>query len=212
VHIPISYAEVSDAQRLELARAVRDLPGPVYVHCHHGKHRSPAATAALGVALGLITPDDGVAFMKEAGTSPSYAGLYACVAAAAPASAAQLDAAPALFPPVVRARGIVAAMLEVDEAFEHLARIAASGWRTPGDHPDLVPAAEAGRLADHLRLSGEDPDLHDELRRWLARADATASALEEALVAGRPRADLDARFAAVRASCTDCHAQHRDAR
>src|SRR5262249_21685483 len=35
VHIPVTYAEVTTEQRLEIARAIRDLPGPVYLHCHH---------------------------------------------------------------------------------------------------------------------------------------------------------------------------------
>ena len=28
-----------------LARAARTLPGPIFVHCHHGMHRGPAAAA-----------------------------------------------------------------------------------------------------------------------------------------------------------------------
>jgi protein tyrosine phosphatase (PTP) superfamily phosphohydrolase (DUF442 family) len=42
VHLPIGYGGVSEEQGLRLARAVHDLPGPIYLHCHHGKHRGPA--------------------------------------------------------------------------------------------------------------------------------------------------------------------------
>lgn len=215
VHIPITYAEVTLAEQLELARAIRDLPGPVYVHCHHGKHRSPAAAAAAAVALGLITPAQGVAYMKDAGTAPNYEGLYACVSVARTATPAQLDAAPAGFPAVRQADGIVAAMVEVDAAFEHLSAIKGAGWQVPADHPDLVPAAEAGRLTDNLRLSGEDPgvaDLGDDFARRLADAVARASALEEAIVGGAPASELDARFTLARTSCKDCHATYRDRR
>src|SRR5262245_3837035 len=38
IHLPIGYDGVPRAKALRLARAVRDLPGPVYLHCHHGKH------------------------------------------------------------------------------------------------------------------------------------------------------------------------------
>lgn len=215
VHVPITYAEITDAERLELARAVRDLPGPIYLHCHHGKHRGPAAAAAAAVALRLLEPADAVAFMRRAGTAAAYEGLYECVATARPASQVELDAAPADFPAVREAQGLVAAMVEVDRAFEHLLEVRAAGWTVPRDHPDLVPAAEVGRLADNLRLGADDPlslEQGDEFLRRLAEAKRAASELEEALVRGAARDELEARFAPVQASCKDCHARFRDQR
>ena len=215
VHIPITYAEVTESERLELARAVRDLPGPIYLHCHHGKHRGPAAAAAAAVALRLLVPADAVEFMKRAGTAPSYEGLYECVATAHAATQIELDAAPSDFPAAREAQGLVAAMVEVDEAFEHLNDIRAAGWSVPRDHPDLVPAAVAGSLTDNLRLSADDPLSREHGEEFLARlAEAThaASELEEALVRGAEPDELDARFEPVQASCTDCHARWRDRR
>jgi protein tyrosine phosphatase (PTP) superfamily phosphohydrolase (DUF442 family) len=213
VHIPITYAEATKEQQLELARAVRDLPGPIYIHCHHGKHRSPAAAAAVAVALGESSPEDAVAFMKTAGTAANYKGLYACVANAVVATTAILDGAPATFPSVRTPQGITEAMVGVDECYEHLGFINAAGWQVPNDHPDLVPAAEAGRLADHLRLSGEDPKvkaLGAAFTRRLADATATATALEELIVANAPKNKLDGKWKLVVASCKDCHAVYRD--
>src|SRR5262245_42817749 len=43
VHLPHGYDGVPSERVLELAKAVRELPGLIYIHCHHGKHRSPAA-------------------------------------------------------------------------------------------------------------------------------------------------------------------------
>ncbi|MBX3357173.1 MAG: cytochrome c [Phycisphaeraceae bacterium] len=215
VHIPVTYANVTNAQRLEIARAIRDLPGPVYVHCHHGKHRGPAAAAAAAVALGIMTPDEGIAFMKAAGTASNYQGLYACVSTAVVASAAEIDSAPADFPQVRRAHGLVAAMVEVDQAYELLGEIRAAEWQVPKTHPDLVPAAEAGRLTDNLRIGGEDPkcrDLGDDFVKRLAAAVEEASALEEGIVAGEPPESLDAKWKIVAASCKDCHATYRDRR
>lgn len=48
------------------------------------------------------------------------------------------------FPEVSRPDDVVAAMVVIDNAFEHLKAIEAAGWSVPKDHPDLVPAAEAG--------------------------------------------------------------------
>lgn len=220
VHLPITYAEVSDAERLAIARALRDLPGPIYVHCHHGMHRSPAAVAAAGVALGLVTPEEGVAFMRRAGTAPSYEGLYACVAAAKVASDAELSAAPAAFPAVQRPEGLTGSMVTTDVAWEHLGAIRAAGWKVPADHPDLVPAAEAGILADSLRVgaeavaaepAGERRERSDLLERMRAAA-GEAAALEQALVEGASPARLEQLYAPVSRSCKSCHARHRDRR
>lgn len=213
VHIPLTYAEVSPQQQLEIARAVRDLPGPIYIHCHHGKHRSPAATASVAVALGQATPDEAVAFMKKAGTAPTYTGLYACAAGAVVLSDAALNAAPADFPAIRAPQGMTDAMVEIDIAYDHLGSIRAAGWQTPKDHPDLVPAAEAGRLADHLRFSHEDPkakSLGDDFNARLAKAIAEAGALEEAIIARAAKPDLESKWKLVVASCKDCHVLYRD--
>lgn len=213
VHIPTTYAETTIEQQLEIARAVRDLPGPVYIHCHHGKHRSPAASAAAMVVLGRITPEQGVAFMKKAGTAAGYAGLYACVAEARPVDRATLDAAPADFPAVRRPKGVTAAMVEIDEVFEHLKEVRAAGWSVPPENPDLVPAALAGRIADLLRHSGEDPKVApwgSAYAALLADAIARATALEDAIIAKADAARLETDWAKVSASCKDCHVKHRD--
>jgi hypothetical protein len=218
VHIPITYSTVTTEQQLEIARAIRDLPGPVYLHCHHGKHRGPAAAAAAAVLLGMMNPDEAVAFMKEAGTADTYTGLYQCVAEATPASTAALDAAPGAFPEVRRAHGIVAAMVEIDLALEHLREVRDAGWTTPADHPDLVPAAEAGRLTDNLRFAHEDEKAHehgDDFMKKMEQAIAEASTLEE-LIVGNARAEvggaerLEAAYRAMSASCTACHVAYRD--
>jgi protein tyrosine phosphatase (PTP) superfamily phosphohydrolase (DUF442 family) len=213
VHIPITYAEVTEEETVEIARAIRDLPGPIYVHCHHGKHRSPAAAAAAAVALGRISADDGVSFMKTCGTAPNYVGLYASVAAMAPVGGSRIDGAPHDFPAVRTPQGIVGAMVDADTVFDHLKDISAAGWTVPADHPDLVPAAEAGRLVDLLRVSGEDPRARAHgagFDALLAHAVEVATELETGIVAGAPKSQLDAAFAKVQASCKDCHAKHRD--
>lgn len=215
VHIPITYAEVPEKEKLEIARAIRDLPGPIYIHCHHGKHRSPAAAAAAAVSLGMATPDEAVAFMKKAGTAPNYTGLYQCVAEATVVSAAAVNAASSEFPAIQKPVGMVAAMVEVDVAYEHLGDIRAAGWKTPKDHPDLVPAAEAGRLADQLRFSGEDARSQAKGEDYAAKlqsAISRATALEAGIVNGESADQLEARWKLVAASCKECHSVYRDKR
>src|SRR5262245_57669653 len=77
VHLPIGDDGVPREQALRIAMAVRDLPGPVYVRCHHGKHRGPAAAAAAHLLLDeKCSVATAVAEMQRAGTDPHYAGLY----------------------------------------------------------------------------------------------------------------------------------------
>lgn len=215
IHLPIGYNGFDEERRVELVRAARDAmaDGPVYLHCHHGKHRSAGAAAAVGASLGWMTPEEAVARMKVSGTAPNYTGLYACAANASVLSEAAIEAAPAEYPEVSPPAGFVKGMVEIDVVMEHLKAIEAAGWMTPPDHPDLVPAAEAGRLADLLRVHAEGaraekegPDFAEHLRENGRRA----SAVEEGLLARAEGAELSARLKLVSASCKDCHAKYRD--
>ncbi|CAN5308491.1 hypothetical protein BH11PLA2_BH11PLA2_49010 [soil metagenome] len=76
VHLPVGYDGISTDTAYKLAKAVQSLPGPVYVHCHHGKHRGPAAVAAIRLCLEPeYTPADASQWMTAAGTDPKYKGL-----------------------------------------------------------------------------------------------------------------------------------------
>jgi protein tyrosine phosphatase (PTP) superfamily phosphohydrolase (DUF442 family) len=214
VHLPIGYHGMDDSQRLALARAVRDLPGSVYVHCHHGKHRSAAAAGAIAVTLGRATPEQMVSRMTLAGTSGHYPGLFACVKSATPASESELARADAHFPERAEPRGLVGAMIEIDAAHDRLALVEAAGWNVPREHPDLVPAAEAGRLADHFRLLMTNEHVGGRSANFAAgfeHAARLANDLEARLVSGSPaRALLSEHFNLMTQSCRDCHAKHRD--
>jgi len=227
VHLPIGYDGFDDARKAELVRAVRDLPRPIYMHCHHGKHRSAGAAAAVAVSLGWMTNEQAAARMKVSGTAAGYKGLWACAAKAAPMAAAVIDAASAEFPEVTRPESFVATMVAIDEAFDRLKLAEKAGWKAPADHPDLAPVADAGKLADLFRLVDEaslrkcSPAGADELKTWMGRSAASAAQLEAALGrAGTPglaeadalaaRSAATASMAALAADCKACHAKHRD--
>ncbi|HMQ14850.1 MAG TPA: hypothetical protein PKC49_02645 [Phycisphaerae bacterium] len=223
VHLPIGYNGMDERRTLELARAVHDLPGPVYLHCHHGKHRSAGAAGAAAVTLGRLTIDEAVSRMKVSGTSPAYKGLYECVSVATVADRARLLSADDSFPRVWRTSGLVRSMVEIEQAWEHLRLIERAAWTTPRDHPDLVPAAEAGRLADLLRNLVEDESGRSrpaEYAEWMRESARLAAALEEGMVRAQEapgasdgaisRAHLSRQLALITRSCKDCHARYRD--
>lgn len=219
IHIPTQYARVTGNEQLEVSRAINSSldKGNVYIHCHHGKHRSPAQAAAAAVGLGWMSADQAVAYMKRAGTADIYQGLYSCVAESEALPAAELNAPvrPGEFVPLKKPAGLVDAMIAIDAAYDHLNEIKLSGWAVPKDHPDLVAADEAGKLTDHFRFSGEDPRAKvkgDDFTNQLAKAVASSTALEAGILRKDDSNKLDALWAPVASSCKDCHKQYRDKR
>lgn len=214
IHLPIGYNGFDEKRKLQLVRATRDAMtvGPVYIHCHHGKHRSAGAAATIATCLGWETADDGIARMKIAGTSPAYRGLYACAASANVVSMEVLDDVPGDFPERWQPSNFVEAMVEIDEAMEHLKQIAKAGWKTPANHPDLVPAAEAGRIVDHMRTLGEGEYVQakgDVFAGFLSAARGHAQELEDGLTQGTVK-NAARTFEVLDASCKACHAKFRD--
>lgn len=217
IHLPIGYNGFDDERKMELVRAARDAlaEGPVYIHCHHGKHRSAGAAGTVAVSLGWLTSDEGIARMKVSGTAPNYTGLYECTAESSLVDPSVIDAVPADFPEVSQPATFVKAMVELDHVNDHLKAIEKAGWKTPADHPDLVPVAEAGRLVDLFRLieaAQETKANPAEFAELIVRDRDRAQMIED-LLAGDEALDpakLSAQFKAIQASCKECHAKYRD--
>jgi hypothetical protein len=207
-----------------IARAARDLPGPVYIHCHHGKHRGPAAAAVVRLCLDRqCSVETALEEMRRAGTDPRYTGLYAAPGQfrrPAPgeldASLPDLDAVPADFPEVAEVAALAQVMAGVDERWDNLKRLRAAGWGGSDDHPDLEPAHEAAQLLELFREAGRLPAVQqrpEEFRRWLADAEQNANDLEKVL-RRLPGKDVESEsgqvFGKLGASCSRCHAKYRD--
>jgi protein tyrosine phosphatase (PTP) superfamily phosphohydrolase (DUF442 family) len=126
VHLPIGYDGVGADRAAMIAKAIRDLPGPVYIHCHHGKHRGPAATmAALRCLDAKVSAEVATTFLRTAGTDPKYAGLYADADRSPPT----LDAASCEFPEVSPVSDLTRVMVHIDEVWSRLkAKPTASDW------------------------------------------------------------------------------------
>jgi protein tyrosine phosphatase (PTP) superfamily phosphohydrolase (DUF442 family) len=216
VHVPIGYDGIPREKQVVLAKAFRELPGPFYVHCHHGKHRGPAACMIGRMALDGITPEQAVAEMKDRGTDPRYRGLYAVPTTFREPTPEELAAAPSEFPAAVVVSGMTEAMVHVDATWERLKAVRKTSWKTPADHPNVEPAHEATILAEHFRELARTDDVarRDEaFRRHLKASEDAAWELSAALRAGA----LDAKKAAeafdsIASSCAKCHTAYRDNR
>ena len=216
VHVPIGYDGIPDATRLELAKTFEELGklGPVFVHCHHGKHRGPAACAIARVMLDGATHEQLVAEMKRAGTAPKYKGLYEVAETFERPSADALAATVAPMRETAPTPAMQQSMVLVDATWERLKQVKDAGWKTPADHPDVEPSHEATILAEHFRelarleSVAKEPDA---FRGHLKESEEAAWALAKALEKGALDADA-AKKALERgaASCTACHAAFRD--
>jgi len=219
IHLPIGYNGFDETRKLELVRATRDAmaDGNVYLHCHHGKHRSAGAAGAIAASLGWLTPEQAVDRMKVSGTAPNYTGLYACTANATVLDARTIDDVPANFPEVSQPATFVKSMVEIDEINDRLKLIEQAGWTAPGSHPDLVPVAEAGRMADLFRLLESTDKVKsqpEDFQHGMALNAQQAQMLEDLLTpaAGTAldTAKLSDIFKQIQATCKGCHAKHRD--
>jgi protein tyrosine phosphatase (PTP) superfamily phosphohydrolase (DUF442 family) len=219
VHLPIGYDGVPPEQALRIAKAVRDLPGPVYIHCHHGKHRGPAAAAVAHLCLddqcGVETALEG---MRQAGADPHYTGLYDAPRDLRRPTREELDRVPNEFPEVAQVPALAQLMVSVDERWERLKLVHVAGWKTPPGHPDLDPPHEALQLLEQYTEAARLPEARDRpetFRAWLTEARKSAEALEQSLRVAKDRGKINEKsaeeaFRAVNDSCVRCHAEYRD--
>jgi protein tyrosine phosphatase (PTP) superfamily phosphohydrolase (DUF442 family) len=220
VHLPHGYDGISTTQAALLAKAVRDLPGPIYIHCHHGKHRSPAAAAVACVGAGLIPRESSAAILKLAGTSPNYRGLYVSAARTQPLNSDELDRLPADFPESVKPSELAQAMVALEHTHDHVKQLASNKWRALEKSPDLESAHEALLLREHYTelLRAEAVQSHPQkFRELLKTGEAAAQELEESLNAWKQAGmtaaapvELDEALAHITQNCTTCHQQFRD--
>jgi protein tyrosine phosphatase (PTP) superfamily phosphohydrolase (DUF442 family) len=215
VHLPVGYHGIPREQVLRLAKAVRDLPGPVYVHCHHGRHRGPAAAAAVQLCLDPgWTPDRAEAWMTAAGTDPKYTGLTGLPKSLVRPTADELDRLPVDFPATATVPDLTRLMVDVDARWDHLRLAKAAGWVTPKGHPDVDPPHEAVMLAELYREAVRLSEVKAKGGEFLKQfADAEAAAAELSAAIRGKDADAAAKaFAECQAACAGCHQGHRDRR
>lgn len=205
IHLPIGYDGVPAARIPELVSAAGG--EKIFVHCHHGKHRGPAAVAVICEASAGWSPTTAKAWLREAGTSEEYAGLYRSVAEFRPVTKEQLAKVGPL-PEVAITPGLVDAMVAIDERYDALKAAQKNGWKTAAEN-------EATLLWEHFReLARNDDTLKrsDDFRSKLAEGETAADRLRAALKSPGDFEKADAAFEAVAQNCSACHKAQRNAK
>ncbi|MBC8003709.1 MAG: cytochrome c [Opitutaceae bacterium] len=213
-HLPFGYDGVPTNRVDELVKAALTQAGAIYVHCHHGLHRGPAAVAVICEATAGWTTNQAVAWLKQAGTSPDYPGLYRSAVEFRRPTAEALERI-ANLPEVAKTSSVIDTMVAIDEEFDRLKAAQKAGWSKIPDQPALItPEHSATMLWEHFRemeradATAKHPD---DYRGKLT--DAVKSADQFRRLLREKKLDVAANDAAMQSvgrSCTACHKQYRN--
>jgi tRNA-Thr(GGU) m(6)t(6)A37 methyltransferase TsaA len=208
VHIPVGYDGIPERAGAALARLVNEVDGPLYVHCHHGRHRGPAAAAVACIASGVTQGKEALEILEKAGTSMDYLGLWRDVEKYQP-PAAGVDL-PELVE-IAEIESLAAAMAKIDRAYDNLKLCQEATWSTPENHPDLVPSLQAFLVREGLHESGRHlaDGYDDQFKAWLRAAEQAADDLGRAVLDGN-LGKADQHLQALMQSCKQCHAAYRN--
>jgi len=151
VHIPVGYDGIVRSNALAIIKAAETLPGPLFVHCHHGLHRGAAAAAIICEGLKGWTPHQAEAWLHSAGTDTNYSGLYRTVRDFVPPNEAELRDVPETFASKVETSDLVKTMVQIDEHFGLLQALQKKSFKPLPEHPDATPASESLLLFELFR-------------------------------------------------------------
>ena len=222
VHLPHGYDGVSNERAKELAKAVNELDGPIYIHCHHGKHRSPTAGAVACVGAGLISHEQSREILELAGTSGDYAGLFKSTEDAREFEKSLLADLDTEFLPIVQVPPMAQAMVDLEKSFHHLQLLAMNQWRPMTDHPDIIPAHEALILREHfteLQRTSESKSYGNQFLDWLQSSESSAMEIQNHLKSIEQLGDtqraqtvklIDNNLMSIKTDCSACHNAFRN--
>jgi protein tyrosine phosphatase (PTP) superfamily phosphohydrolase (DUF442 family) len=219
VHIPIQYKGLTEDELERMSKTFRELEGPFYVHCFHGKHRGPAGAAVGRIVVDGVPRETAIAEMRQyCGTSSKYEGLYRDVATARIPDAAESAAFDYDFESKHQLEGVPGLMVVISRAHDHIEDLEDRGWETDPAHPDVDALNEATKLAQAFDSACElgevqmaQPDYVGWFESSRDRGADLVAALER-LRAGdaAAAAEASAAFGDVQINCSDCHKVYRN--
>ena len=219
VHLPFGYGGIPQTNVLRLIKAAQTLPGPIYVHCHHGLHRGPAAIAVICEGTLGWTTNEAVAWMRTAGTGAEYQGLYKAAAEFVAPASVQLSAVSTNFPQIAPPTRLVEAMVEIDKHWSVFKTLQKNNFQTSDSPQGQNLEHEALLLKEgfrELERTDEAKELGADFLKKLANTKSAAEGLQE-FIAHQPfpigadaRSLAEGACTAVNQSCTACHKQYRN--
>jgi hypothetical protein len=218
VHLPIGYDGASRSNALRIIKAAEVMPGPVFVHCHHGQHRGPTAAALVCEGLYAWSPEQAETWLRAVGTSTNYPGLYRTVREFDPPTERELGAVPDRFPSRAKPPDLVQTMVQVDGHFDTLKALQKTSFKPLPQHPDATAANESLLLLELFKeahRTKQGAGRGDAFQAELIRAIGTAENLNSALrdMEANPAAGTAPAGAALEnmtKACAACHKAYRN--
>ncbi len=162
---------------------MRELPGPFYIHCHHGKHRGPVMAALAQLCADeQCTTECALALLRVAGTDPKYQRLSDSIRLFERPMA--FEWRDAVLPSIAPVPSLTQSMVALDRHYEHLAAARQAGRMTPKENPDIDPAHETLQILEQFRELLRQPATlrkPDDFRGYLRAGEAAATSLESLL-------------------------------
>lgn len=212
VHIPIGYDALPQEAGDAMTHALRSIDGPIYVHCHHGKHRGPAMAAVAGRACGEMTAEQAADYLKRAGLSPKYEGLWRDVKAyVVPPADAELPPLLEQAPVEALAERMAALSRKVealDALFQKKGQLSQDDW-TLADSDSLLAMEQLVETQRELPDSEFAHKNDAEFLAELVRSVEASKVLHEA-ARGHDRERSEAALRLLMTTCVECHRDYRD--
>lgn len=209
VHLPFGYDGCPTQTANTIVRAVRDLPGPIYIHCHHGKNRSPAGAAFARIALDGISNAQAVKEMERAGAGKEYSGLYGDVRDYRPPTKEELDRLKVDFREIAPTPQLVTAMVGIQQRFDRLLKLQMDGWKARTGTDAAYEALQLHELYTEVNRTGDLKNRPAGFRKWMIEGERDGKALEAALRVGKHEA-ASMSLGKLAAGCGSCHARYRN--
>ncbi|MCA8991205.1 MAG: hypothetical protein KDA88_04460 [Planctomycetaceae bacterium] len=208
IHVPFGYDGIPEEARLAILRATKEAEGPIYVHCHHGKHRGPAAAAIAAVATKCATKDTVRKVLELGGTNPHYAGLWRDV------QAFELPDGNVELPKLVEAA-------DVDSMVQVMARMSRASEELEGlltNNQELSGAAAKSAAEQSLLLKEEFRetvrlylgDCDQKFQHLMRNSSGIAERVDAAVQDGKPIEVITREFKLLKSECSRCHELYRD--
>jgi protein tyrosine phosphatase (PTP) superfamily phosphohydrolase (DUF442 family) len=213
VHVPIKYSGIEPEDLLRIAKMFRELEGPFYVHCFHGKHRGPAAAAVGRLVLDGAAREQALAEMRQwCGTAEKYEGLFRLIATQEMPTANESAKLDWDFPAARPLGDFRNVMIEITRHSDNLKALSAREWKTDPDHPDIDPLNESEKIAG-LFARGAQLDsvkqAKQDFRDWMGLS-AQASADLVAALKSADKTSASKAWRTVKKTCGACHSEYRN--
>ena len=208
IHLPISYDTVpveTIAALQALTEQAKD--DPIFVHCHHGRHRGPAVAAILLLLEEPTQREEALEVLREAGTSAEYSGLWAAVEDFDPSAHAGVDA-PELTS-VRSASPVAEIMAALDRHFDRLQLELSGATETQGHSETAAALLVSENFREIARIVRKSAEYDADFLNLLQESETLALHLHHTQKHGLSEKSREA-FLQLKSSCRSCHRSYRD--